>query len=152
MACLDITVKNKYSNYLFRILEGIDLSKYEWEIITDDTLYFENRLLKQGIFNNNRILTGDELLSCISRENYYMIFVDIKAYLVGKEGVKVQTFDEFLKSNCILVFICTDSSFIEVYCKDKEVLEKIRNNCIGDDFEKVDYLDDEDVLERNVFA
>jgi hypothetical protein len=106
----------------------------------------------QGLFRNG-ILSGEELFNCISRDSYYMIFVDLKAYLPGSSSrIEIKTFEDFIKSNCELVLICTDTTYIEFYCKDESVLDKVYNNCIDSHFEKIKYLSIEDVPGRNLVA
>lgn len=51
-----------------------------------------------------------------------------------------------------MVILCTDSTFIEFYCKEKEILDKVYNNCIDNGFEKVEYKSAEDVSERSLIA
>jgi hypothetical protein len=147
MICLDIRIKNGYGNFLYQIFNGINLLNYIWKINTDDVLYDEN----QGIFDGD-ILEGESFYKCISKDHYYMIFVDIKAYPIGDECTVIKTIDDFLASSCELVFLCTDSTFIEVYCKDSIILDKIYSNCTGVEFEKVHYKSKEEVLLRNLIA
>ncbi|NLP13487.1 MAG: DUF2691 family protein [Clostridium sp.] len=148
---LDIRVKNEYSNYLNKILNGINLLNYMWYINTDDFIYPENSSPEENFFGAS-ILSGEEFFRCISRDNYYMIFADIKAYPVGGESTEIETFEDFLKSNCELVFLCTDSIFIEFYCKDRDILDKVYNNCIGDEFEAVQYKSIADATGRKLIA
>jgi len=151
MIGLDIKVKNEYSNYLYKIFNGIDLKKYIWEINADDFLYSDNGDIKQNLFGSN-VLKGEEFLNRISRESYYMIFTDIKAYPIGKERMEIKTLEDFSKSNCEVVLLCTDSIFIEFYSKEEQILEKVYKNCTRENFEKVEYLSIEDVLSRSFIA
>lgn len=43
------------------------------------------------------------------------------------------------------MILCTDSAFIEFYCKDRDVLDKVYNNCIRNGFQKVQYKSISDV-------
>lgn len=151
MIGLDIRVKNEYSNYLYKIFNGINFSNYIWEINSDDFLYSENGTTIQNLFKAE-VLEGKEFSKCISRDSYYMIFVDIKAYPIGNERMVIKTLEDFLKSSCEIVLLCTDSEFIEVYSKNMEVLEKVYNNCISNNFEKVEYKSVTDVSERSLVA
>lgn len=151
MIALDINVKNEKSNYLSKIFSGIDLQQFVWEIIHEDFRYSENGERK-GKFFEMDVLSGEEFLKCISRDKYYMIFADIKAYPSGCKRTEIDTFNDFLESNCELVFLCTDSVFIEFYCKDRDILDKVYNNCIGNEFEKVQYRSITDVSRRNLVA
>ncbi|WP_080066727.1 DUF2691 family protein, partial [Ruminiclostridium hungatei] len=149
MIALDINVKNENNNYLGKIFSGIDVLQYEWEIIHEDFLYYDNGERKEKFFEID-ILSGEEFLKCISRDKYYMIFLDIKAYPINSKRVEINTFKDFLESNCEFVFLCTDSGFIEFYCKDRDILDKVYNNCICNGFEKVQYKSIADVSGRNL--
>lgn len=151
MIGLDIKVKNEYNNYLYKIFNGINLSDYIWDIITDDILYINDGDLKENIFSTD-VIEGDEFLKCISKDSYYMIFVDIKAYPIGNQSMEIEIFEDFMNSNCVMILLCTDSAFIEFYCKDKEILDKVFNNCVGTDFETVEYLSVADITRRTFMA
>lgn len=151
MIALDINVKNEKNNYLSKIFSGIDVLQYVWEIIHEDFLYYENGERKEKFFKTD-ILNGKEFLECISRDKYYMIFADIKAYPVSTERIEIETFNDFLESNCEMVLLCTDTAFIEFYCKDRDILDKVYNNCICNGFEKVQYKSITDVSGRNLIA
>ncbi|WP_158408364.1 DUF2691 family protein [Desulfosporosinus fructosivorans] len=114
-------------------------------------MYPENGDIKQNLFGVN-VLSGKKFFKCISRDSYYMIFADIKAYPIGNERAEIKTFEDFLESSCEMVFMCTDSIFIEFYSKDRKVLDKVYNNCIGNDFEKVVYKTAADVSGRGFIA
>ena len=151
MIGLDIKVKNEYNNYLYKIFNGIRLSNYVWHINFNDFLYFKNEDRREDFFDTD-VMNGEEFFKCISRDSYYMIFVDIKAYSVGNKAIKVETFDDFIRSNCKLVLLCTDSIFIEFYCKDRDILNAVYNNCMGEEFEEVLYKTIEEVSGRSLNA
>lgn len=151
MIGLDIRVKNEYGNYLYKIFNGIDFSKYVWVINSDDIIYPENSDINQGLFGSD-VLSGSDFFNCISKESYYLIFVDIKAYPVGSDRIEIKTFEDFSKSNCEMVLLCTDSTFVEFYSKDRTSLDKVYSNCIKNDFDKVEYKFIEDVSGRVFIA
>ena len=152
MIGIDIKIPNQYGNYLYAIFKGIDLLNFEWEINTDDSIFIENDEIKEGIFNNANVLNGQEFLKCISRNSYFVIFTDIKAYPLGSNRLEINTFEDFLASNCRIILLCNDSMFIEFYSKNQGVLEKVYNNCIANAFNKVEYKYSEDVLGRSFVA
>ncbi len=151
MIGLDIRVRNEYSNYLYKILDGIDFLSYVWEVNYEDFLYHENGDIKQVFFPTS-VLNGVEFFKCISRDSYYMIFADIKAYPLGSERSEIKTYNDFVESNCEVILLCTDSMFIEFYSKKRNVLDRVYNNCIGENFEKVAYLTTEDASGRSFVA
>ena len=151
MVGLDIKIKNEYSNYLYKIFDRIDLSKYIWKINTEDFLYTDNGSTKQNFFGAD-ILSGEEFYRCISRDSYYMIFADIKAYPIGSTQTEIKTFGDFWESDCEIVFLCTDSTFVELYSKDRSILDRVYNNCKTNGFEDVKCRSFMDASERNLVA
>lgn len=152
MIGLDIKVnQNCNRDLIHKILNGIEFKKYQWHIYADQILYKENKKIKQGIFNSH-VLSGEEFAKSISRKGYWFIFVDVKAYKVGCEGNEINNFKDYINSNCELVFLCTDSIYVEIYCKDKNLLETIYNNCASDDFDSVQYISYDEALGRNLIA
>ncbi|GEM_PF-3512448 len=41
-----------------------------------------------------------------------MIFADIKVYSLGSERIEIKTFKDFLRSSCVMIILCTDSSVV----------------------------------------
>ena len=136
MIGLDIMVKNAADNFLYKIFNGIDVSDYIWIIDADEILYTENDKHMQELFSSN-VMSGEDFLKCISRENYYMIFADIKAYPIGSDCSCINTYEDYLKSDCQIILLCADSSFIDFYSKDIEIINKVNENCINYNFEQV---------------
>ncbi len=151
MIGLDIRVKNCYSNYLCKLLEGVILFDYFWEIVHEDFIYLQNGKLKSAFFGKH-VLNSGEFAGCISRDNYYMIFADIKAYPINSDLIEIRTFEDFMKSSCEMVILCTDTSYIEFYSKDRKILDRVYNNCIKYNFEKAEYRSLEDVSNRSLVA
>jgi len=136
MIGLNIRVKNATDNFLYKIFNGIDLSGYIWEIAEDDIMCIKNGEHTQGLFNSN-IMNGEEFLSCISIDDYYMIFADIKAYPVGYNYSEIDSYEDYLISDCQIILLCADSTFIDFYSKDMTILEKVYENCINYGLEEV---------------
>ena len=136
MIGLAIRVKNEPGDFLNKIFHGIDFTKYIWEINEDDFIYSSNNKDMKRLFDGN-IISGEEFLKCISRDNYYMIFADIKAYPAGSTPVNIDTYKDYLESNCQIILLCADSTFVDFYSKDSDILNRVRKNCIDNRFERV---------------
>ena len=148
MIGLSFRLKNTIENFLYKILYGIDFAKYTWKINEDDVLYTEHNKGMHGLFPND-ILNGEEFFECISREYYYMFFIDIKAYLVGSNCLEISSYADYMNSDCQMILLCADSTFIDFYCKDIEVLDRVRKNCICNNFEQITVItEDNDVRTR----
>ena len=136
MIGLETRVKNVPNNYLYQIFSGIDLTKYIWEINEDYIMCCDGDVHRETLFDKDGI-DGEEFLKCISRDGYYMLFADIKAFLMDGTRMAIKTYEDFLESDCQMIILCTDVTFIDFYCKDAAILEKVYKNCIDNNFEEV---------------
>lgn len=57
-----------------------------------------------------------------------------------------------VKSACDLVFLCTDSVNIEIYCKDKSVYDTVKLNCKNDGIVSVRDIKEEEIQNRSLIA
>lgn len=151
MLGLTFKIENKYNNFLYKIFDSVDVLNYRWEIIHDEILYKEDEGIKQGLFASD-VLTGQDFLNTIKKKSYYMIFVDLKAFAVDSAYVEINTFQDFLESDCQIILLCVDSEFIDFYCKEKSILDIVYNNCVKYGFRSVEYLSLEEAHKRGVIA
>ena len=149
MTGLSFKVENKYDNYLNKIFDTIDVENYNWDIVTDDI--FEGNNEKSGLFHTDKV-TGKEFKKIIANENYYMIFVDLKAYPVDSIHSKVESYEDYINGNCQIILLCIDSVNIYFYCKNESVLKKVYNNCIINGFSSVEHVASDDAVKLGVIA
>lgn len=148
---LEFQVKNEKNNFLYKILRNVNVLTYEWEIITDDTIDYENLNIDQGLFCSN-VVDGESFFKSIIKEKYYMIFVDVKAFPKNSTHEKIVTVKEFLESDCQMILLCVDSEFIEFYCKEKLIYDTVYHNCIEFSFENIEDISMENNCDRLVIA
>jgi hypothetical protein len=111
-----------------------------------DRPYFvikDGKKIDQGILLADA-LTGQEFLSCISNfDKYYMIFAFILAYPVNSPIGFIKNYGDYLTSNCEMIFLCADTTWAAIYCKDSAVLEQIQKICDGDKIAFSRFITDE---------
>lgn len=66
----------------------------------------------------------------------------MKAFPQGKDIVEVKTYQEFLNSDCQLVLLVADSSFVIIYCKNRKMAEDLFNNAKDRGYDHVKYITD----------
>jgi ribosomal protein S16 len=71
---------------------------------------------------------------------YYIIFADLKAYPKGKMVSDIGTYEDFLNSDCQLVVLVVDCTYVTIYSKDKEMLEWLYYRAKVNKFENVQYI------------
>lgn len=129
MIGLNVKKNNEPDNFLYIFFQGINFENYNWKINYEEIL-FEG----VGKFFDNSVINGKKFLEGISRKKYYMIFTDINAYKIGGNIIDVETYNDYLISDCEMIFLCSDSQYIDFYCKNNEVLYVILQNCIKNNF------------------
>ena len=77
--------------------------------------------------------------------------MDINAYPVGAKVSGIQTYSDFENSECQLVYMCMDSVYVEIYCKNDAVLRQIKGNCEKNKF-AVAQIEYEDAAKRRLAA
>ena len=130
MIGLTIKTQNKWGSLFNDIFYGINLNGYFWNVVYDDILQYEDQKSEQGpIFRTNNLKHND-FLECLAVVNYYLIFfLDIKLFPNGSNATEIKEYNDYLKSDCIMIFLCYDSIFIDLYCKDEKILKQIYDNC-----------------------
>jgi len=128
MIGFDFELVNKESNYLFRLLRQFDFDRFIWHIpfhevypIDDDVDVFPER-----------IISGDKFKEIINN-TYYLVFASIGAFPIESSFNNVTNYKEYRDSTCYFYLICVDSCFGKIFCKDTEMLNKIKKECNGED-------------------
>lgn len=93
-----------------------------------------NLMIMKLLFEKDWI-SGTEFFREINTKSYYLIFVGIQAYPVGKNKTQIKTYNDFLNSECEMVFLCVDSIYVQIYSKNEQLLNKILGNCKRFQFE-----------------
>ena len=135
---IEFKIPNEYDKYLGKILEKVNDNNYIWKIEEDEIYLEQNENNNENLFQNNRY-SNAEFQERIFSQNYYMIFANIKMYL-KEDNIEINTYEDFIKSKCILILLVTDNEFVEVYSKDQDILDIIYKNTITNKFKDVMYI------------
>ena len=55
---------------------------------------------------------------------FNVIFLKVQAYLHPKSFENITTYSEYIQSNCQLIILISDCKYVEIYCKEIDVLQK----------------------------
>lgn len=133
-------LKNEYSNFLFKIFDKVDIDNFIWYIADNEIIYKDkNNNLKTSIFNQDT-MHGTNFLKCIEIEEYYLVYADIKAFNNRIQITNIDTYDDFVNSDCQIALFCTDTIYVELYCKSKIMLGEIIENCKKFGFDELQIL------------
>ena len=147
---IEFKIPNEYDKYLGKILEKVNDNNYIWKIEEDEIYLEQNENNNENLFQNNRY-SNVEFQERIFSQNYYMIFANIKMYL-KEDNIEINTYEDFIKSKCILILLVTDNEFVEVYSKDQDILDIIYKNTITNKFEDVMYISNNNYKRKKLSA
>lgn len=140
MIGINLKLKNEYNNFLHKIFNGININNYDWKIVEDEIIYNDIEGSINTTIFDNKIMCGDDFFRSIQMEKYYLINVNIQAFIVDSPMSDIETYDDFANSTCEIALFCTDTVYIEVYCKNQKVLSEIISNCKKYNFEDLEIL------------
>lgn len=86
-------------------------------------------------------MEGADLKNLLENNVYYIIFADLQAYPKGKVSA-IETYEEFVDSECELVLFVVDSYYTVIYCKDKAKLELLYKNAEDFGFKDTQFITD----------
>lgn len=145
-------IPNKYGSLLGEALKPIDITAFSWRIGNGESYIIVNNELDKELFSGDKeVIEGVELRSLLENNKYYVIFADLQAYPKG-ELSNIETYDEFLKSNCELILLVVDSCYVTIYCKNKGTIELLYKNATDCGFEDVIYITDENDTRTSLSA
>lgn len=56
------------------------------------------------------------------------------------------TYEDFLVSQCEIVLLIVDSSYVTIYAKDEHVIDCIHRKAVQNGYENIEYITDENNL------
>ncbi len=147
MIGIKFEIENEYNNFLDKILSHIDSDNYKW-VIVESEVYTKKCL---DLFNKNVYLNSD-FKSLIRNHIYYTVFSNIQLYNKEDKICTINNYNEFLKSNCVLELFITDNIFVEIYTKDKKILDLLNNNAVLNDFSIIKIITDREDVRKSFSA
>ena len=139
MRGIQYEIPNEWGNYLYKIFEGIDMSKYVWKIYDDETYVKseESFLFEKDCYNN------EEFLKKIRDNEYYVVFICLRAFPAGSSITEIKTYNDFYKSDCELVLLASDCSYVDIYVKSQAMLDMLYINAKKYNFTDIEFITDE---------
>lgn len=129
--------QQKNGNILFEILKSIDIHKYFWYNILEQTEALANQ---QGEdFFYKRYYDRDDFFNYI-QNHHYIIFLKLQAYFKNDKFYEIHTYDEFESSDCQLLVLINDCEFVEIYVKEATDSKIIFENALSKNYRNVAYI------------
>lgn len=129
--------QTKNSSVLWKIFRCLDIDKYGWYLIEDQTEVWSD--YDGGEFFDANYYDGQSFAAKIKHE-HYVIFLKFQAYSHNADFSEIHTYHEFASSNCELVLLINDGIFVEIYLKNAENTKVLYQNALANEFTDVTYI------------
>jgi len=128
--------------YLYEILVEVDFVNWTWLVCDEEAYIIENNELGKPLFTTKWITDGKTLYHYLSKQDYYLIFADLKAFPYREIVEEIEDYDSFLTSACTFVLLVVDSSYVTIYSKDQETILKLFEKMNAAGYENVEIITD----------
>lgn len=140
---ISFEIPNKYGTLLGEVLKPIDTTVFSWRICDGESyIVVDDKLAEELFSEDKKEMEGTELKILLEKNMYYIISADLQAYPKGKFS-HIETYEEFIESQCELILLVVDCCYVTIYCKNKETIELLYKNGAECGFENVEYITDE---------
>lgn len=132
---ISFKIPNEYGSFLNDILKGINIKEYTWKI-NEDEVYFNHA---EDLFTSE-VLEGQKFERLIAFPSYYIVFVKLQAFTNPSNLSLIETYEDFINSDCnILILIC-DNIFVDIYAKASKDIDTIKKNACNCNFSEIKYI------------
>lgn len=152
MIGLAFRVEDVAGSILADIFSGTPIEQFVWVIGDSEILHRDDEGRLQSSIFDKEVLEGTEFRKRIELPNYRLINADIKAFSSGKRIEDIESYGDYLQSDCVLALFCIDTVYVEVYCKTESVLDAITQNCTRFGFKDMALIASEDEIPRASFS
>lgn len=145
-------IPNEYGNHLYDILKPLPVEYYQWLIDGDEIhLLKNNKFTDEPLFNDNRIISGEKLYETSRNNNYYMIFLTLRAFLKDGDVKDIWKYKDFLESDCQIILSVYDCSYVMLWFKDIKLAVKMYEYADSKGYENVKYINEKDLEEGKYY-
>lgn len=145
---LTFKIPNEYGALIADIVEPVKCDNYNWHIDNDEIhLVIEDALTDNWLFNET-VVKGKDFSRAITSNIYYTIFAELKAFPKNQPITIVSGYKDFINSDCQVIVLIYDCIYVDVYCKNETVIEKLFSNAENKGYKDIEYIDDNDPRTR----
>ncbi|WNQ10679.1 DUF2691 family protein [Paenibacillus aurantius] len=136
-------IPNEYGSFLGEMLKPMKITSFHWYVGSEEAYLVNENEIGESLFPDEIHGLDGLLLKELIEKDTFVIFANLKAFPKDKNVVDVHTYEEFMNSHCELVCLVTDCVYVDIYCKDKALLETLFENATRNRFENIHYLTNE---------
>ncbi len=111
----------------------------------------DNKFTNEFLFNEDRIISGEELYKSSKDNTYYMIFIILWAFFKDVTIKTVSKYKEFLESHCQIALAVCDCSYVMFWCKDSQLVSDMYMYALSKGYENVKYISEEGLIAKKCY-
>ncbi|SET43329.1 Protein of unknown function [Natronincola peptidivorans] len=140
---LRFSIPNGYGSIISEIFAPIDVTKYIWHIENDEIYLSSDRSSNESLFSEGVIAGGvfDEL---IRKCEYYVVFGEFKAFPKESQVEEISIYDDFIRSNCSIILLIADCTYVDIYCKDQDLIDRLHENAVLKRYTDIEVIGSDD--------
>lgn len=125
-------------NILKKLFADFDFSKYTWDVYNEQAWDKDSNDLFES-----KAYSGIEFSSIIKKPTKLVMLISIKAF----DGAvkEIESFDDYLSSDCQFMFYVIDCVYVDLYCKHEEDLNFFYQRAKKLNVSGLDYITDENL-------
>lgn len=135
---ISFEIPNEPGISLYDILSNIDIVNLNWYIEQNQT-EVHTRKVEESFFTESSY-SGDTFLSLI-RNEHYLVFLKLYGLQDGAFE-EIHYYEDFKKSNCSLLILINDCSFVEIYASNPEDVQKLRSAAEKNKYQDIHLITD----------
>lgn len=125
MIGIEINFESTYEKILYDLLKGIDSKKYNWNIVQQEIFYEDDLNMTLGSYLSKGMKFEEAIHD---KGDYFVYFLNVQLYPKNAKESDIDTYDDFVKSDCELIVLFYDNSYIEFYIKSEYLWNIIMKN------------------------
>ena len=114
------------NDLLQEILDGIDIQTFCWYNVEGQNEVWSNPEENEALFRKKRY-DGAEF-SRVILQPHFVLFLKLEAYPPGENCPDIHTYEEYLKSSCLLLMLIYDCEYVEIFSKDTVITKTLFDN------------------------
>lgn len=132
---IEFSLRKHDHEILKKLFGGFDVNKYTWDVFNEQAWDENYKCLFE-----NRTYCGDEFRLALLKPASIVMLIQFYAF----EGCvkNIESYEDYLLSDCKLMFFVIDESFIDIYCKEKEDLDYFFNTAVQLNVKFLEYITD----------
>lgn len=129
--------------WLEEVLKPVKISAYYWQVGSGELYRMIDNQSEKELFRNDRnVIEGTELENRLITNQQYIISADLQAFPENRV-TRVETFEEFVESDCQLVLLVVDCIYVTIHSKNQKTIELLNKNAMTCGYENIEYITDE---------